>query len=756
MSYLLLAFCAGVACLVHSSEPLDLRVLVLILAVSLATMFCTRLRWVATFLLGVVYASYAVSTQLNSQLDASLGAQTTAVHGRVMGIPSTDGNTQRFNLSISHTAIQSAGSIKILRLSWRDSPTQLLPGDQWELLVKIKPPHGFQNPGGFDYEKWLFQQKIDASGYVIASDSNHLVSQPLLSLDRFRMRLGYKVHGLLKDTPMSALVMALLVGDKSHIDDDQWLLLRSTGTAHLMAISGMHIGLVAAIFMLLARLIGKRLPRILLKFPLQHISAFTGLLGALGYAALAGFSMPTLRALIMLSVVLLAVILRHQLRVTLAISAAMFAIVVVDPLSMLSPGFWLSFGAVSLLVGAFSGRLAHYSRVASAFKAQWVAAFGLFPFLLLFFQQAPLIGALANMIAVPWVSVLVVPSELLGLVLLPINTQLASIAFNFSARLLEWLWMYLTYLDHLAIPNITSSKPSLGVFLSAIVGVCLLLAPRGLPLKYLGVVFLIPMFYTPLKSIEKGGFIVDVLDVGQGLSIVIRTEKHTLVYDTGPTFRSGFNTVDSVLIPYLRSVPVDSIDRLMISHGDNDHAGNVAGFIKEIPTLKFTSSDVNKFTQATACQRGQRWNWDGVEFSVLHPPEGLPYIKNDSSCVLLIQGKFHRVMVPGDISNTVEGMLASTPIDADLLIASHHGSGGSSSDVFIQAVAPKWVIFSAGYLNRFSMPVDSVINRFERYDIDAYSTAIDGMLSFHSDGHLAQPVSYRKMNRKLWFAHIDD
>lgn len=760
-----LAFAAGNG-LFFSQTRLPAGWLLLTCA-ALLLLGAARWRWLglpALLILGFAHAQQASCPLLCAPFPAELLRQDMLIEGRIAGLPDRTRERTRFVIEIA-SATHGGQPVHLperARLSWyRDAPP-LASGEQWRLLVRLKPPHGFINPAGFDYERWLFQQGIGATGYVRASEQNQKLGAGSGGLDLARQHLGARIVTMLGENRASALVRALFLGDREGLAQSDWQTLTRTGTNHLLAISGLHIGLIAAAVFFLARSLWVRLGSLSLWLAAPRAGALAALLAALGYSALAGFAISTQRALVMLAVVLVALLAGRTPRPLTALSLALIAVLLIDPLALLSYGFWLSFGAVAALLHALGGRIGRPRLMAGWTQAQWAVALGLLPLLLWLFGRASVIAPLVNLVAVPLFSVL------LPVILLATLVSLAS-GWVWPLALvgdgLNWGFGWLETLAELPWASLSLSARPLWAWLAAILGVALLLAPRGLPARWLGWLYLLPLLLLRPPAPAPGSAAVTVLDVGQGLAVAMRSANHTLVYDVGPRFPSGFNTGSAVVAPYLRAHGIDRIDLLILSHADNDHAGGLAGLLEEMPVARLLTGEPHRLKLPPSadihiepCETGQRWHWDGVDLRMFHPPPGQHRRGNESSCVLHIATGGGSLLLTGDIGTVTEGRLIARygeALRADVLVAGHHGSATSSSRAFLRAVDPHLTIYSAGFANRWDFPAAEVRARVQSLGIAELNTASAGGIALRlpSAPPLPRPVLSRQQRNRLWRHH---
>jgi competence protein ComEC len=756
-----LGFAVGVGVLFLLPSLPSFRLSVLLAA--LTALMAWRLplaRPLALGMMGFLLAQAQACQLLCQPFPESLVGRDLELTGRIAGLPGSaggnEGEGRRFLFRIEGARSRGEGISfhGLVRLSWyRDTP-RLVAGQRWRLVARLKPPHGFANPGGLDYEGWLFQHGIEATGYVRTSNENLLLDPGpgLYIIDRWRQWLRERIDEILKGSKGEGLVMALVLGDRSGLGPAQWEVLTRTGTSHLIAISGLHVGLVAGFLFFMTRWAWSRSARLTLMAAAPRAAAVAALAGAIGYSALAGFAVSTQRALIMLAVFFGAVLFARTIRPASGITLALVGVLILDPRSVISPGFWLSFGAVAVLLYALGGRLAAGRLWDKWGRAQWAIALGLLPLLLLLFGHVSLIAPLVNLIAVPLFALLlpaVLVASLLGLVSgLGVPLVLMSKVLEGGYGLLEvvssWPWADATLSD----------RPG-WVWVAAFPGVALLLAPRGLPGRWIGLVLLLPLALTPPPGLSPGEARFTLLDVGQGLAAVIRTGSHVLVYDTGPAFPSGFNTGAAVVLPYLRKQGVGRIDTLIISHGDRDHAGGFAGLNGRIPIARILVGEPREIPGVTVapCLAGEHWTWDGVDFEILYP-EVSGREDNESSCVLRVSSKGASVLLTGDVEVATEDELVRQQpgrLESTVLVAGHHGSNSSSSATFLQAVAPRFVLYSSGYANRFGFPAVEVRDRVAALGAVQLGTASSGAISFrlYSRG-IAGPRMYRREHERLW------
>lgn len=625
-------------------------------------------------------------------------------------------------------------------------------GDQISAQVKLRRPHSSLNPGGFDYVAWLWRQDIYATGYI-KSISNHLPGVP-----SNRSVIKQKIDSALRGHGAHPLLLALLIGDRSSISHELWQQARETGVAHLLAISGLHLGLlVAAIFFLSSAFAGC-LPR-QRGWPSSVLLA-PAVLAAVAYASLAGWPLSAQRALLMIVVAWLAFALNWRMPRFLAWSAALVLVLLWQPLAVLDGGFYLSFIAVAILLWAASARAPRHwhAKLAMAFKLQLALLVGLLPLQWWFFGGFSLISLPVNLLVVPLFALLLMPALLcLGLMLL-LGIPGAELLLVWMADLLGVLLEWLAQLHQLSQGSFLGwqivGRPTAGQMSLLVAAVLMLFMPRALGLRGLGlIVLLLGISVTPLSQYWGGGslahqgaFRITSFDAGQGTALLVETQKHRLIYDTGAKWGSGKSAMRSMILPSLATLGIRELDKIVISHDDNDHAGGLEHLLLEYPATVVSGTD------PTPCHQGQQWLWDGVEFTVLSPAGGLNN-SNNQSCVIRISSRYGSALLTGDISQTVERRLvASHTIDVDWLLVPHHGSKSSSHLSFINAVSADTAVITSGHNNRYGLPAADVLAKYQqqRPRLRLFNTADDGAVS-STFGPECRPCNQtERQNRRWW------
>lgn len=724
---------------------------------------------------GFICAMLHAGIKLSGQIDPAIENDNIILTGRVVSLPRLRLSATRFEFetaTIEHAGVISQQSIKIL-LNWYRKDVSVQPGEHWRLHARLKRPYGFSNPGSFDYEAWLFQRGINATGYVVNHYGNTLLqnSPDNLSATDAGIYINYMRHLLRTHIYQLDIgnfeknfLLALGIGDRGGITSEQSRILRQTGTSHLLAISGLHISFIAGLFAIIGRCLWSLsivLPQYLAS---QRFAIFAGLLGGFIYAALAGFSIPTQRAFLMLAVGMLLFFFNRRFASTDIVALALLSVLLIDPLATMSHSFWLSFMAVMLIFYGMTCRVhTHISKWYRIWwhlgRVQYVIVIGLLPIVVLYFQQYPLVSFFANIVAIPYITLIVIPCTLIGIILCNFAAPVGDFFLHIAGDALLFFWPFLEYLAALEFNLWHFIRPSKLSFIIAFVGVLIILLPKGCPARWIGVFYLLPLLFPQQINPENNNFQLTQLDVGHGLATVIQTSAHALIYDTGDNFSKYFNIGEAVLLPFLRHKRI-SPDILIISHGDRDHIGGHHAILKNYPEIRVITSVKDKINHpyVTDCVQGMRWHWDGIDFEILSPPghiDGIVpvYRGNDSSCVLKIGNKKHSVLLPGDIERPAEMRLTRDlpdKLSAKVMIAPHHGSMTSSAISFIDIVKPEAVIFSVGYRNRFGLPNPNIISRYESRQVKILNTARDGALSFKFEGDDMHISSYRRRNWRFW------
>ncbi|MBT2338904.1 MULTISPECIES: DNA internalization-related competence protein ComEC/Rec2 [Pseudomonas] len=689
------------------------------------------------FLFGLAWACLSAQHALDDRLPAALDGETRWVEGRVVGLPQHNDDMVRFELADAQS--RRTRLPRSMRLAWFGGPP-VRSGERWRLAVKLKRPAGLRNPQGFDYEAWLLSRGLGATGTI---KDGHLL-RPVQGAWRDGVR---QALAQVDAQGRSGALMALVLGDGGGLSREDWQVLQDTGTVHLLVISGQHIGLLAGL-MYFAVAGAARYgvwPAGLPWLPWACALAFSA---ALGYGLLAGFEVPVRRACAMIGLVLLWRLRFKQADPWWAWVLAFAGVLLFDPLASLRPGFWLSFAAVATLMFTFGGRLGPWRWWQTWTRAQWLVAVGLCPLLLILGLPVSLSGPLVNLLAVPWISLLVLPPALLGTVLLPVPIVGEGLLWM-AGGLIDLWFKGLTWAAGRMPAWTPASLPSWAWCLAAL-GAFLLLLPKGVPLRLLGWPMVLLMIFPARESIPPGHAEIWQLDVGQGLAILVRTRSHTLLYDAGPRFGDA-DAGERVVLPTLRKLGVGKLDLMLLSHADADHAGGAQAVRNGLPTKRVISGDpaaLPEMLQAGPCDSGQRWEWDEVAFELWQWASAVD--SNQKSCVLRVEASGERLLLTGDIDSHAERALLAGPLGGPThwLAAPHHGSRSSSSMALLSRLKPHSVLISRGQGNAFGHPHPQVMARYRRSGMAIYDSAEQGAIRLQLGAF--EPPHTQAGHRRYW------
>ncbi len=685
------------------------------------------------FGMGYFYAAWRAEIRLADSLPRQWEGRNVALTVRVLGLPEATPSGLRFVARVVKVDTAGADLPERIQLGWyarEDGPLPVLAGgDCINLTARIYRPHGGVNPGGFDYEAWLLERGIRATGNVLGNPWRSVECQPGVRawLDAARSSIRDHLRAALGDAPYAGVVVALAVGDQDAIPAAQWTLFRQTGTSHLFSVSGLHITLFSALVFGFATWVWRRIPVLNLHLPARTAGILLGVVAATAYTVLSGFGIPAQRTLMMLLGVAGVALLDVTPSPSRLLAAALAVVVLLDPWAAHAPGFWLSFGAVAALLFTGSGRLRPTPIVLGWIRTQWAVTLVLTPLLLSLFQEVSLVSPLANLVAIPLISLAAVPLALLA-ALTPVPFAAASA----HAVVAAVMWV-LEMLVRLPQPLLHAAAPGYPALLAALLGAVIVLLPRGFPARWLGWLLFLPLFFPRLPSPAVGDAWLTVLDVGQGEAVLVRTARHSLLFDAGPRYASGEDAGARVIAPALWHQGINRLDGLVLSHDDIDHTGGGHSLLLShrpgwlltslagvpVASLGPTGQGVRKLRpDALPCHAGQAWVWDGVRFEVLHPPvhqyAHAGHGDNDRSCVIRIQGARFSALLTGDIERLGEMNLLERDMlrPVDVLVAAHHGSGSSSTPEFLAAVQPRWVLIPVGHRNRYGHPHPDALARF--------------------------------------------
>ncbi|PKA72038.1 competence protein ComEC [Pseudomonas baetica] len=689
----------------------------------------------AFFLLGFTWACASAQWALNDRLPVELDGETRWLEGRVVGLPQNSEGVVRFELA---DARSRHGQLPpLMRLAWYAGPP-VNSGERWRLAVKLKRPSGLLNPDAFDYEAWLLAQRIGATGTI--KDGQRLSAARWAWRDSIRQRL-LAVDAQGREGALAALVL----GDGSGLSREDWQILQDTGTVHLLVISGQHVGMLAAVMYLLVAGLA-RYGLWPLRWPWLPWACGLAFAAALGYGLLAGFDVPVRRACVMVGLVLLWRLRFRHLGAWWPLLLAFNGVLLLDPLASLRPGFWLSFAAVAVLIFTFGGRLGAWRWWQTWTRAQWLIAIGLCPLLMALNLPISLSGPLANLLAVPWVSLVVLPPALLGTLLLPVPYVGEGLLW-LAGGLIDGLFQGLAVIAGHWPAWIAPSIPVWALVIASL-GAVLLLLPRGVPLRPLGWPLLLILVVAPQTQLEEGLADIWQFDVGQGLAILIRTRHHTLLYDAGPRF-GDFDLGERVVLPALRKLNIEKLDLMLLSHADADHAGGALAVARALKVGQVISGDppgLPAELNAEICASGHRWQWDGVSFQLWQWSDA--HDSNQRSCVLQIDANGERLLLTGDIDTHAERLFLESPlaVATQWLQAPHHGSRSSSSMALLKALKPAAVLISRGHGNSFGHPHPTVVARYRKQGLRIYDSAEHGAIHLQL-GTFESPRTMRQQPR---------
>jgi competence protein ComEC len=758
-----LALLCGVLA-VHLLAQLPPRWLVLASSAVGAGLFVPhRSRLAGCVVLGFAWCALRAGIALDARLPALLEGSDFDVVGVVADLPLRRTDATRFLLRpelvrLAGKEIELAGD---LRVSWYGRvPSDLDACSRWQLRLRLKRPRGLVNPGGFDAERQALERGIVATGYVREDAGNARVGAVGACIDGVRARIARGIDARVGDDRMAALLRALAIGDTRGLGDAEWEVARATGVSHLLSISGFHVGVAAAFAAMLVRLAWRAVPRLGLRLPLPLAQAPAAFATAAAYGLLAGASLPTQRTVLMIAVVALARCSRRACGGVQTLALALLAIVLADPLSTLSPGFWLSFGGVAFLMLCMrpSQRRGWRDGLRELGVAQLVMSLTLLPLTIGFFGQTSPAGVLANLVAVPLVSFVIVPSCLLAVLALLVLPLLATPLLEVAAACLHVLWWLLEGMAAWPGAQQQFATPAWWALVSGLIGATWALLPRAVPVRWPALLLTLPLLCADRVPIADGAFKVQVIDVGQGLSVLLRTRSHAMLFDAGARYPSGFDLGRATVLPSLHALGVRRLDLLVVSHGDNDHAGGAAAVAAAFPDARRLAGEPERGgTAAAPCEKGQYWRWDGVGFAMLSPdpgPHGRGAAQNDRSCVLLVSGSAGRLLLTGDIGRRIEPEVAAqVPAGPPLvLVVPHHGSRSSSSADFVHALAPVAALVSAAWRSRFGHPHAEVVARYRRAGVPLWNTADAGSLAleFPADAP-PRPVRGERIERPRYW-----
>ncbi|HUF73116.1 MAG TPA: DNA internalization-related competence protein ComEC/Rec2 [Gammaproteobacteria bacterium] len=726
---------------------------------------CRRLPVAAAGLLAFGFTCWAAGQRLETRWPAEADGRDVALAGWIDGMPVRDSGRTVFSFRVVDARVDAANTEapRRVRLSWYDPAPVLVAGQALEVEARLRSPRGLANPGGFDYERWLLVEAYDATGYVRDGEAGtgrrFGVAQSWLEV---RAGLAARIAGLVEDDDAAALIRALALGERGGFEDRHWTVLQRTGTSHLVAVSGLHIGMIAALAYGFVLRLALFLPYAIARHANALAAGFC-IVPAAVYAALAGFTLPTRRALIMLLAVQLFVIARRRWPLGGTLSLALILILLVDPLASLTASFWLSFGAVALILLASArverrgppGRSRRLRALAGFCRLQFALTLGLAPFVIWFFGQVSVASFVVNLVAIPVFASAVVPASLVTALAAALGGDGLGIA-SVTGIIAKWTWIGLEIAAGHRLAAFELPRPPPAVLLLAIAAIAMALTRHRLPGRRLALLGLVPLAADHSVPPAPGFMRATILDVGHGLAVAMQTATHRVLYDAGPLYQSGFDAGAEIVGPALAALGGHTLDLVIVSHGDSDHAGGVPAIVARYPAARViggpdvSAADVGGRT-LERCVAGEAWTFDGVSFSVLHPPESTILAGNDSSCVVLVETAAGKLLLTGDIEVRGETVVrGSGRLAADIVVVPHHGSQTSSTSSFVAAVAPRAAIVSAGHNNRWGFPRPDVRRRWNAAGAEVLVTGEAGAIDvvFGVDG--IEIAGMRRMRRRYW------
>ena len=732
--------------------------------------------------LGASFTTLRADSRISQVLPGEWEGRDIELVGIVDELPQTDAQGVRFAFAVEQVLTPKAIVPPRIALGWykatiKELQGEPLPtihaGERWQLTVRLKRPHGYANPNGFDVEAWMLENEVRATGSVRGDEPNRRVAanagRPMDYLNQLRDRLRQRMREALKDQRYAGVLVALALGDQRAIAESDWALFNATAVSHLLSISGAHVTLFATWIALAVFAVWRRSPRLVSCMPAQLAAALVAATVAIAYAVLSGFAVPAQRTCYMLVTAAFALTLRRTLSPWLILSWALVVVLLIDPWAVLAVGFWFSFVAVALLMYVTFGRVGERPWWRTLLLTQAAVTVGLAPLSIALFQQVSLVGPIANAVAIPLITMLVVPLTLLWLIV-PIDALLM-----IAHQLIVWLTFGLQWLMTLPTPLWSQHAPPWWAVGLALLGSLVLLAPRGWPHRWLGLLWCVPLFaVTPARPVE-GEFSLIVLDIGQGTAAIVQTAHHTMVYDTGPRWTDTSDAGSRLIAPYLRAAGSSHIHGLIVSHLDIDHSGGAKSLLKSVPvdwmlTSVFADAEIVKTANergvnALACASAQSWTWDGVRFDVLHPDTSnyteAKLKTNDRSCVVKISTPRFSALLTADVEAVSEADIierySATPLalKSDVLLIPHHGSLTSSTPAFIEAVAPKLALVNAGYRNRFGHPREGVLARYAERNIPVMRTDWHGAITLNSVAGVGKIDKAREARKRYWVDRPD-
>jgi len=711
-----------------------------------------RGRWLAWAAAGFALACAQGERLLATDWPCARDRERIVVSGTVASPAERRAGRIDFDLS-TDDASRRLGAPSKLRLSWYEPTAMPEPGEAWRFDVRLRCRNGFANPGGYDRELALLRDGYGATGYLAGDAGRPLGTGRPAPIEGARAWVAREIEKAAGHTRSVGVMQGLAVGLRGSIPEELQDAFVATGTAHLIAISGMHVTAFALVVLLLSRLARRFLggPRLSARWPMLQSLLVVAVTAAYGW--LAGASLPTLRTVAMVAIFAALRVSRRFTDPAAGLAGAAVVVLAFDPLAVSSAGFWLSFAAVAALVALAAAPPGAAALVRSFVRSQAAVTVMLIPVLAAAFGSISVVGPLANALAIPSFTLLLLPATLAGTALLPVWPVLAAGTWSALGEALDLGCEGL--LAMAAWPHATFSPPEPPGWLLAasLAAAGLALAVPGPGCKWLAASVLGSLLLRPGSGPSQGDFDVVMLDVGHGLAAVVRTEQHVLVFDTGPAWRSGGAAARFTLVPYLRSIGARAVDTVVLRHPDQDHAGGFDTLVRALPVGRVLAEQDRDLGQpAQPCVAGGTWYWDGVRFEVLHPPAGAVLGDNDRSCALRVDSPAGAALMLADPERRAEQTMLGRNLSAEVVLVPHHGSASSSSPALVAAVGAKVALVSNGFGNRWGLPREDVVHRWSESGARVLTTAEGGALTVRFRRGAAEPevAAYRDQTRRWW------
>lgn len=699
------------------------------------------IKYIAIILLGLTWVTLHATWILHSKLPSHWQNENITTVGTINSVPEQKNHGLHFTFAVQYFYATSHDSLikysklhpLIISISWYGNPQEhVRVGDKWLLHLKLTIPRSYSNPDTFNYNEWLLEQKIIMTGTVINSANNLLIEKHpyLLPIDRFRQSLNERISEKLLHLPVSGMISALSLGIRNQITEQQWTVLRDTGTNHLMAIAGLHIGFIAGMTYWLANIIWRQFVYLLLKIPASHFAALLSLIIAIFYSALAGFALPTQRAIIMLTVFLLATLIRRNISSWTSWHLALLCILLWDPLATLSASFWMSFGTVALVIYTQTGRLQNHIRWWHWFKIQAAIAIGVIPLSLLFFQQISLLGIIANSIAIPWVGFIILPLCFFGTLLLNLSDQYGGFLLIFAEHLLNYLWIVLSWISRIPSTQWYHALNNAWIFFTTALGIVVLLAPQNIPVRWLGLVFICPLLFdksTANNNHSQNNLHIAVLDSGPAMSVIIYTPLHAMIFQAHMNKKNSAQINESIISPFLLTEGMKTID---VRIADSTNLTNLTA-INVLQTWSLQSLTKN-------------WIWDNNQFTL----DSYPSRNNKISYQLQIQNDRNIFIISSDSKINLNALNLNANPDKNIYLIVPYQIISSNDWTQVSNTHLQSIII-ANYKNNNKLAINS---EFKTLTYSIYNTQNCGAvrMTYTDKNHLVNIDCYNQSHKHFW------